>query len=207
MAACALAALVMVKAFDVGQRIPLGIGEVAAADAAETPSASPGADDAAQAAMVATAEGDAADAGAVQLDDLTPGDLALLQQLAERRAELDRREQDLATREQALDGVERRVEDKVAELKALLAKLDATIVERDAAQEEQLRSLVKIYENMKPKDAAVILNQLDTTILLDVIDRMKEAKAAPILALMDPERARTVTQDLAHRRELPSANN
>jgi flagellar motility protein MotE (MotC chaperone) len=139
----------------------------------------------------------------VHLDQLTPDDLTILQQLADRRAELDARARDLDTREQALLVVQRRVEDRITELKALQAELEAMVISRDEVQEEQLKSLVKIYENMKPKDAAPIFDTLDPAILLDVIERMKEAKVAPILALMNPDRAREVTQDLARRRELP----
>src|SRR3546814_19626533 len=63
-------------------------------------------------------------------------------------------------------------------------------------------SLVKIYESMKPKDAARIFEHLDMEVLLEVVERMKERKTAPILAELDPERASTVTLELAKLREL-----
>ena len=56
---------------------------------------------------------------------------------------------------------------------------------------------------MKPKDAARIFEELDMEVLLEVIERMKERKTAPILAQMNPQRAKTVTLELAQRRELP----
>jgi flagellar motility protein MotE (MotC chaperone) len=61
---------------------------------------------------------------------------------------------------------------------------------------------VKIYETMKPKDAAPIFEQLEMAILLDVIERMKEAKVAPIIAAMDPQKAKSLTTDLVKRRRL-----
>jgi flagellar motility protein MotE (MotC chaperone) len=36
-----------------------------------------------------------------------------------------------------------------------------------------------------------------------VVERMKERKTAPILAQMNPERAKAVTLELAQRRDLP----
>jgi flagellar motility protein MotE (MotC chaperone) len=39
-------------------------------------------------------------------------------------------------------------------------------------------------------------------ILLDVVERMKEAKIAPILAAMNPEKAMTITAELAQRRKM-----
>jgi flagellar motility protein MotE (MotC chaperone) len=146
---------------------------------------------------------DPAEPEGVSIANLSPSDLELLQRLAERRQQLDARARDLDTREQALALAERRLDGKLQELKALKDQFEALVVERDESHETQLRSLVKIYENMKPKDAAPIFDQLDMPILLDVIERMKEAKVAPILALMNPDRARQVTQDLAVRREMP----
>ena len=53
---------------------------------------------------------------------------------------------------------------------------------------------------MKPHDAAAIFNALDKPVLLDILDRMKPAKASPVLAAMEAERARQVTAELAARR-------
>jgi flagellar motility protein MotE (MotC chaperone) len=50
---------------------------------------------------------------------------------------------------------------------------------------------------MKPRDAAKIFDDLDTPVLLEVVDRMNERKAAPILAAMQPDRAREITEKLA----------
>jgi flagellar motility protein MotE (MotC chaperone) len=61
--------------------------------------------------------------------------------------------------------------------------------------------LVKIYENMKPSDAATIFNQLQMPILLSVIGSMSERKVAPVLASMDPKRAKEVTEELAELRK------
>ena len=65
----------------------------------------------------------------------------------------------------------------------------------------QYKRLVKIYESMKPKEAARIFEQLDDAVLIEVAERMKEAKLAPVLASMEPKRAIIVTVELAKRRE------
>jgi flagellar motility protein MotE (MotC chaperone) len=72
-------------------------------------------------------------------------------------------------------------------------------------QEEdgRLRSLVRIYESMKPKDAAQIFDKLEINVLLGVVERMKEQKVAPILASMQPDRARQVTDMLADKSQRP----
>jgi flagellar motility protein MotE (MotC chaperone) len=50
---------------------------------------------------------------------------------------------------------------------------------------------------MKPRDAATIFNDLEMPVLLGVVDRMKDRTAAPILAAMQPEKARELTIKLA----------
>lgn len=125
---------------------------------------------------------------------------AVLLDLRARRTVLEGREQAMAAREAMQVAAERRLTERVAELTALqtrLEQLDQTRRERDDAN---WRGLVKTYEAMRPRDAATILNDLETPVLLQVLDRMKEAKAALILAAMLPDRARTATTGLAQLR-------
>lgn len=126
---------------------------------------------------------------------------ALLLELRQRREELDARTQAAAAREALLAAAERRINTRVEELKALQARLEALESNRSSRDEANWRGLVKVYETMKPRDAAVIMNELDMLVLLGVLDRMKETKTAPILAAMQPDRARLVTAELAQLRQ------
>jgi flagellar motility protein MotE (MotC chaperone) len=63
---------------------------------------------------------------------------------------------------------------------------------------------VKLYEGMRPRDAAAIFDDLDMPVLVQLIDRMREAKAAPVLGAMRPERARLLTAELARHRARPA---
>lgn len=130
-------------------------------------------------------------------------EIEVLQSLAKRRDELDARARDLQLRENVLKATEKRIDGKIVELKALEEKIQQYLQQHDEQGEQQLKSLVKVYENMKPKDAARIFEQLDLDILLDVAERMREAKMAPILANMDPGKAKQITVELATRRDLP----
>ena len=139
--------------------------------------------------------------------DLSDEEIILLQQLSKRRAEIDAQARDIEQRGALLAAAEERIEQKMEELRALQAAIQEMLIEHDEQEEAQLRSLVKIYENMKPKDAARIFEQLDMIVLLEVVDRMKERIVAPILAKMNPSKAKAVTLELAQRRELPIAKN
>lgn len=134
---------------------------------------------------------------------LTPAEIEILMRLAERRDELAAKSRELEAREGLLRAAELRIERRVAELEDLRGVIEERIKVFDEQQEKKLGSLVKIYENMKPKDAARIFEELEMNTLLEVAERMKERKLAPVMAQMNPERAREVTVELRALRELP----
>jgi flagellar motility protein MotE (MotC chaperone) len=125
---------------------------------------------------------------------------AVLEALRARRAEIEVREQAAAQREVMLAAAERRLMTRVEELTALQARLEALERERSAREDAGLRGLVKLYEGMRPRDAAAIFDELDMPVLLSIVDRMREAKAAPVLGAMRPDRARALTAELARLR-------
>ena len=132
---------------------------------------------------------------------MSQSEIDILQALGERRKQLDERERALEQREALMKAAEQRITEKVNELKAVQAKLEVVVKKTETEKDDQFKRLVKIYETMKPKEAARIFEQLDDNVLLEVAERMKESKLAPVLASMEPKRATTVTVELAKRRE------
>ncbi len=135
---------------------------------------------------------------------LSDEEIDLLQSLAERRRELDLWARQIDRREALLKAAEERIEQKTADLKAVQKSIEELLLKQEEQAEDQYKSLVKIYESMKPKDAARIFDELDMVVLLPVVERMKERKTAPILAEMNPAKAKAITTQLAHRRDLPN---
>ncbi len=135
--------------------------------------------------------------------EMSDQEIELLQALAQRRQEIAARAAEVEQRAALLSAAEGRIEEKIGRLESLQAQIEALLVEYDEQEEQQMDSLVKIYESMKPKDAARIFEKLEMDVLISVIERMKERKSAPVLAEMAPERAQEVTLELATRRELP----
>jgi flagellar motility protein MotE (MotC chaperone) len=131
-----------------------------------------------------------------QFDRPSVAERSLLRSLADRRRELDAREREIALQGRLLEASERRVESRIEELKGIETRIEELFGVQEEAQEEQLSSLVTMYQSMKPKDAARILGQLDMDILIQVVRRMSERKMAPILAAMDPIAAQELTVEL-----------
>jgi flagellar motility protein MotE (MotC chaperone) len=134
---------------------------------------------------------------------MSQAEMDVLQKLSERRRELDARARQLDSREVLLKAASAQIDRKVAELKNLETTINGLLKQYNAQEDKRIQSLVKIYENMKPQDAARIFEQLDMPILLEVVERMQEQKVAPILAQMDPAKAKNLTAALAQRRQLP----
>lgn len=135
---------------------------------------------------------------------MTDAEKAVLLELRDRRRELDTREAALADRESMLAAAEQKLSARIAELQGLQHQLETLDTAHKQQQNAAWQGLVKVYEDMKPRDAAVIFNDLGMPVLLAVVDRMKEAKAAAILAAMAPDKARDVTMQLAALRTKPA---
>lgn len=131
---------------------------------------------------------------------VTDAERKLLLDLRHRRAALDARARELDQRDAVMQAAEQKLSARVVQLTALQARLEALETEREKHDSANWAGLVRVYETMKPRDAAEIFNALDMQVLLGVLDRMADRKAAPILAAMQPDRARLATQLLVEMR-------
>ena len=174
----------------------------APANGAKPAAPAPGAPPAASAPPPAAPAAPPAQGGAST--GMAPADGELAQHYAGRRADVERRTKDVEQREALLAAAEKRIDQKLQELDKVRTDIQKLLRTGDDKQSAQLESLVKIYETMKPKEAARIFEELDMPVLLDVIQRMKEQKTAPILASMDPLKAKQVTSALVERRTMPA---
>ena len=120
---------------------------------------------------------------------MTEGEKTVLLELRDRRRELEAREATLASRESMLAAAEKKFSARIEELQSLQKRLEGLDTSHRQQEDTAWKGLVKVYEAMKPRDAAAIFNDLGMPVLLAVVDRMKEAKAAAILAAMVPDKA------------------
>jgi flagellar motility protein MotE (MotC chaperone) len=220
---CVIAAatvLLGVKLIDMSTALEAGVAAARAADADPAPAAATAkvapAGQAAPAAPANPASPPAPPApvyGRTQVPDvpagesaardpllMSPSEIEVLQKLSERRSEIDKRAAEMAQRAVLLEAAEKRMDEKIARLQSLEKEIAGTVEKQDEDSEARVKSLVRIYETMKPREAARIFEQLDMPVLLSVLENMREMKAAPVLASMDPAKAKAVTLALAERR-------
>jgi flagellar motility protein MotE (MotC chaperone) len=125
---------------------------------------------------------------------------ALLQELRQRRKELDATADAITARESVLTAAEQKITARVTEMQTLQRKLEGLTTAQKQKEDAGWQGIVKMYEAMKPKDAANIFNEMAMPVLVQVMDRMKDSKAAAVMAAMNPDKARDVTSDLAQLR-------
>jgi flagellar motility protein MotE (MotC chaperone) len=153
----------------------------------------------------------AAAPGAVDPNKMSVSEMDLLQALSKRREDLDAREKAIGEKAALMEATEKRITGKIEELavvqkqlEALKAEIQQLVAAHRKEESDKLDSLVKIYETMKPKEAAAIFDELDNAVLLQVLGKMKEAKAAVIMANMNPAKAKTITGLLIEQQKMPA---
>lgn len=128
----------------------------------------------------------------------------LLQELDQKRVQLERQAQALALREQLLDLAEGRLANRLQDMRDLKDELSKMLGDLSEMKKEELQQLAQIYGNMKPEEAAGILNRLDNSIVYDVLKRMQAKKSAKIMARMDGAKARFISELMAQEQQLPA---
>lgn len=138
--------------------------------------------------------------------DFEGGDVnaQLFEDLSKRRQQLDKEDKDLQVKEALLKAATKELDRKYQELSNLRKEIEGLLEKQSEEETARISSLVKIYEGMKPADAARIFDTLDLDVLISVFSKMSEKKISPIMAAMNAERARTVTIMLAEQKKLPT---
>jgi flagellar motility protein MotE (MotC chaperone) len=130
---------------------------------------------------------------------LSPAELQVLQSLTNRRGQLDQRESDLDTQVQLIAAAEAKLDSRIKEMNGLKSDIQGLLTQADQQQAAETGRLVKIYEAMDPKAAAARMATMDDAVRLPIAAKMKERILAQVLAKMDPDAARILTEKLAHR--------
>jgi flagellar motility protein MotE (MotC chaperone) len=123
------------------------------------------------------------------------GENKLFSLLIQKENALERREKLVANEEQDLRAAELALESRLLELQKLRDQIREMLTDLDGDREERVASLVKMFESMRPKQSAAILEVTDEEIALEVLERMNQGKAGKTLAAMEP----TIAARLAER--------
>lgn len=132
-----------------------------------------------------------------QNDDMSAG--ALFEALQAREARLAEQESALSARAQALRLAEDQLRAQIAELKAAEDRLKATLTLTETAAETDLARLTKVFEHMKPPQAAALFATMDTEFAAGFIARLEPQFAGEVMAELDPTLGYGISAVLAGR--------
>jgi flagellar motility protein MotE (MotC chaperone) len=103
--------------------------------------------------------------------------------------DLNAREQALARKEAELRDLEAQVDEKLTRLRELEIQMQSLIDSAGSIQDEKMAHLIDVYSNMKPKQAAVVLQTLEEPIAVRILAGMSGRKAGEILSSVRADRA------------------
>ncbi len=136
-----------------------------------------------------------------------PDSLESLQQsIEEKQRAFESREEALSHREQVLVDKEKLLNAQIDRYEKVISELRSRVSDSDTAKEAKLGSFRKVYEQMEPKKSAKILNEMELGLATQIISGMIGARAAEILGMMAPERARLLTERILGNRRVVSSS-
>ena len=127
----------------------------------------------------------------------------VLQSLTQERDLVEEQKRALDTREAEVKLAREKLDIEKSALLELKGSIEALLKQVESQQTDDLQRLIAFYQNMKPAEAATIMNELDIEVVILVMGTMKPRLAAPIMAKMSPVRARAVSKIILERSKLP----
>jgi flagellar motility protein MotE (MotC chaperone) len=118
-------------------------------------------------------------------------------QLREQKIKVE--EARISARVKTLEQAERTIAEKITQLEDAEARLRELLAIASSASEDDVARLTAVYENMKPKDAAVVFEEMEPAFAAGFLARMRSDAAASIMAGLAPKTAYAISVVLAGR--------
>lgn len=131
--------------------------------------------------------------------DLARDILARKSVISDEQQKLDQQKRILSTARSVLDERMKSLDDSVANLERKQAAHKEIV-------EAETNRLVKIYEDMPPKEAAAIFNIMDIHVLVSVASKMNTRRVSAVMGNMMPERVNMLSQFMAGLRNFHSGS-
>ncbi len=142
----------------------------------------------------AATEKDAAQAKAADESPKSAEELSHYEKLKQRKDELDRREKELGELEEELQKQKVELDKRIQQLEQMRTQIAQVLKDRVEIDQEKVNKLVELYSNMKPKQAADVIGNINEDLAVEVLSKMKKKNAAEIMNLLPPEKARVLSE-------------
>ena len=123
----------------------------------------------------------------------------LITQIGQRGEDLTNREMTVALREQDIAVARQEIEGALARLTEAEEKLAARMQQSSTAADTDVDQLVRVYEGMKPKEAAVLFEAMEPAFAAGFLTRMSADAASALFSNLSPEKAYALSVIMAGR--------
>lgn len=127
----------------------------------------------------------------------TEDEIDHLSKLNERKKELDEREEELARVEQELAAQKEELDKRLKDLEEVRRGISSVLEEKVKGDDKKIDTLVQMYSDMKPPQAAKVFETMDEDLAVEILGRMKKKSAADIMNLLKPEKAQSLSEKFA----------
>ncbi|MHA1558745.1 MAG: MotE family protein [Alphaproteobacteria bacterium] len=121
--------------------------------------------------------------------------------LIQKKKDLDDRDKEISKKEVQLRKFGKEVSDKTDTLEKIQKEIKLLLNEADESEKTRWEKLAKVYEEMKPKKAAKVLNVMEIPFLKNLMRSMNQRKLAPILSNMDVSKTKELMNAFAFERK------
>lgn len=192
---CGLGLFLAIENFDkiesTLQKVEIGLG---VAEAQSVP-ASATAENTAPTVAAGAVSGSTTVSGTIRAE--VEDDSDYIYKLTERKRVLDQREEELNKKAAEIEAQKAAIEKKLVELEEYRSKISTMLQDRIKSDDAKVETLVQVYTNMKPGQAAKIFETMDEDLVIDILSRMKKKSAAEILNLIKTEKAQAFAERYA----------
>lgn len=143
----------------------------------------------------------------VQKESAPEGKARLLQeldrQIEEKRREVARQGEELAALKRALEAAKVELLQERQRMEELKTQVEADLGRRGKASDERATKVAKVYQAMKPKEAAQALEKMDDDLAVAILERLPGRQVGKLFDVMDKNRVRQLTRRLNEGRAPP----
>ena len=136
----------------------------------------------------------------------------VLRGLEDKKTKIDKEQESLVQAKKELEIFEKQIDERLENLKALEKQIKEDIAllakkktqqeeEKEAAYEEKVNRLVKMYAGMRPNKAALIVDEMNLEVAQEIFLRMRQAPASQILSFVDSYKAAKISERLVSKRK------
>lgn len=143
------------------------------------------------------AKGEAAPANETKAADNSGIDFDFVRDFKDRKKALDQKEEELKAWEAEIQTQKSELDTKIAEIQKIRKDISAQLEERVKADQAKIDTLVQVYSQMKPSQAAKVFEALDEDLAVDILTKMKKKSAADILNLLKADKAQVLSEKFA----------